>query len=305
MAEFRHDLGDLKAKMIVAGIGLSTLIILLLVTLRGILKPSPGAELAYLVPILGALVIVAVSSIILIALAFAPLVNSLYERIQTLQDLSQAAIEEGLTILTQMSDESQRNRELLEHTQQELENGRQSLAAMQPSDVASQETSTHAASNEERGSSSTDQITARVAQVLERTLGEITDRVARTDALYEQLVEQQASMAERLAQITSPSSTRQSSSKTAATQPKPQLRIQEALRAMSLERAWSIHSHRTIPNFTSLCEKYRIDPKSVKEHAWELFAKWNILSYRQVWQYDDEQDGWEILDFSEKMERLE
>ncbi len=283
MESFMRDLGALKIKVILAGIGLFTIIILLLATLRGILNLSPGDEFAYLFPILGALVIVTVSSIILVALAFAPLVNSAYTRIRALEDWTQFALEEDLAVVTRMSDELQHNREALEQTQREMETARQSLAARQASSAMPQDAAETPTANELNESKLANQVTARVEEIVDKMQRELADRAARIDAMYERLAEQQSQIEEHLQQVKVLRSHRAAgkSSKT-PTRLIPQVRTQTGIRAMSLERVRSIRADNKIPDFTVTCHAYDIDPKSVKEHAWQLFAQWDIKSYRKV-----------------------
>jgi hypothetical protein len=306
MESFMRDLGALKIKIILAGGGLFTIIMLLFATLRGILNSPPGNEFEYLFPVLGALVIVAVSSIVFIALAFAPLVNSTYKWIRALEDWTQSALEEDWAVVTRMSDELQRNRETLEQTQREMEVARQSLAALQASSAGPQDAADTPAANESNESNLADRVTARVAEIVDKIQRELDDRAARIDTMYERLAEQQSQIEEHLQQMKVLRSHRAAGrSPKAPTKPMPQVRTQAGIRAMSLERVRSIRAQNKIPDFTVTCQVYNIDPKSVKEHARELFAKWNISSYRMVWQYDDERGVWETLGFSEEMEKLE
>jgi len=299
MEEFMHDLGELKAKIILAGGGLGIVIVILLVTLREILKPLSSDELTYLLPVLVATMIVAVSSIVFVVLAFVPLVNSLYERIRVLEDLSQIAMEDDLAIVTRTADELQHNRAALEQTQQELETMRRTLEATQTFQPVSQDDSALATLNISSPSSSNDQVAARVNEIVEKIMGEIADRIVQTDALYEQLVEQR----DRLQQDTSRRSSTKASAKTRPST--PQLRIQQQIYFMSLARAKSIHTTNQVPDFKSARHEFHIDAKSLKQHASELFAKWNIKSYHKVWQYNDERGEWEKLEFTEKMEKQE
>jgi len=271
--------------------------------LRGILNPSPSDEIAYLFPILGALVIVAVSSIVLTALAFAPLVNSTYTWIRTLEDWTQSALEEDLVVITRMSDELHHNREALEQTQREMETARQSLAAMQASRATPQVVADTPSVNESNEANLANQVTARVAEIVDKIQRELDDRAARIDTMYERLAEQQSQIEEHLQQMKVLRSHRAAGkSSKRPIRLVPQVRTQAGIRAMSLERVRSIRAKNKIPDFTVTCQVYNIDPKSVKEHARELFAKWNISSYRMVWQYDDERGVWETLEFSEEME---
>lgn len=79
--------------------------------------------------------------------------------------------------------------------------------------------------------------------------------------------------------------------------PKPQARIQAAIRQLSINRLESIKKTSKVPDLNAALAELgeaTISRKKLREHAPDLVAKWTIKSYRATWKYNDEKEHWEV-----------